>query len=166
MTIEPPEVVVIGVGNIYRSDDGVGIVIARRLKERKPAGVTIIEESGEGTALLSRWENARVVILVDAVHSGAPPGAIRRIDAHTGPVPTQFFHCSSHAFGVAEAVEMARALNQLPPRLILYGIEGGNFTAGVELSAAVEQAAAAVVEQVLEEVHGLKETAREVSGSG
>jgi hydrogenase maturation protease len=166
MTGEPPKVVVIGVGNIYRSDDGVGLVVVRRLAERTLTGVAIIEESGEGTALLSRWTDAQSVILVDAVHSGAQPGAIHRIDVHAEPVPARFFHCSSHAFGVAEAVELARALNQLPARLILLGIEGGDFSAGESLSSAVERAATAVAEQVLEEIHALQGPASDASNGG
>jgi Ni,Fe-hydrogenase maturation factor len=53
---------------------------------------------------------------------------------------------------VAEAVELARALKRLPPRLVVYGIEGRSFSAGVELSAEVEQAAAVVVARVLDEM--------------
>jgi hydrogenase maturation protease len=159
MTGDPPSVLVIGVGNVYRSDDGVGIIVACRLKERKPARVTIVEESGEGTALLGRWKDAQGVVLVDAVHSGTTPGTIRRIDARAEPIPARLFHCSSHAFSVAEAVELGRALNQLPQQLILYGIEGGNFTAGEGLSVEVEQAVTVVVGRVLDEVHNLQESA-------
>lgn len=165
MTGDLPRVLVIGVGNVYRSDDGVGIVVARRLGERKPAGVAIVEESGEGTALLSRWKDAQGVILVDAVHSGETPGTIRRIDARAEPIPVRLFHCSSHAFSVAEAVELGRALNQLPQQLTLYGIEGGNFTAGEGLSAEVEQAVTAVVERVLDEVNCLQESACDIPDS-
>jgi hydrogenase maturation protease len=148
---------VIGVGNTYRRDDGVGIVVVRRLQEQLPAGVRIIEESGDGAALLDAWKGATMVILVDAVHSGAPPGTIHRLDAHAEPIPRRFFHYSTHAFGVPEAVELARVLNQLPPRLGVYGIEGRNFSAGVGLSAEVEQAAKGLVAQVLNEIRGFAE---------
>jgi hydrogenase maturation protease len=142
---------VIGVGNRYRSDDAVGIIVARRLKERNLAGVTVIEATGEGAALIESWKAAEAVIIVDAVHSGAAPGTLHRFDAHTQPIPSRFFHYSTHAFSVAEAVELARALGQLPPRLILYGIEGRNFAAGERLSAEVEQAALEVVGQIIAE---------------
>ena len=152
MTTNESKVVIIGLGNTYRSDDGVGIVVLRRLRKRVPAGVTTIEESGEGAALLDAWKGATTAILVDAVHSEAPPGAIRRLDASVEPIPSRFFHHSTHAFGVAEAVELARALSELPPRLVVYGIEARNFSAGKALSAQVEQAAGAVVAQVLKEM--------------
>ncbi len=155
MTAAQPRIVIIGVGNEYRSDDGAGITVARRLRALFPAGVTILEESGEGTALMEAWQGAASVTLVDAVRSGAPAGTIHRLDARAAPLPMGFFHYSTHAFSVAEAVELARSLDQLPAHLIVYGIEGANFTAGVELSPVVEQAVEAVVERLSQEVRAV-----------
>jgi hydrogenase maturation protease len=154
MTAVAPNIVVIGIGNEYRSDDGVGIAIARRLRERFLTKITVLEESGEGAALIDSWKGATWVMLLDAVHSGAPPGTIHCLDGRAAPVPTGFFHYSTHAFSVAEAIELARSLDELPPHLILYGIEGDNFSAGEALSAAVEQAVEVVVEQAAEELRG------------
>jgi hydrogenase maturation protease len=152
MTATQPGIVVIGVGNEYRSDDGAGIAVARRLRALFPTGVAILEESGEGTALMQAWQGASWVMLVDAVRSGASPGTIHRLDARAAPMPMGFFHYSTHAFSVAEAVELARSLDQLPAHLVVYGIEGGNFAAGVELSPAVEQAVEAAVERLAQEI--------------
>jgi hydrogenase maturation protease len=152
MTAAQPGIVVIGVGNEYRSDDGAGIAVARRLRALFPTGVTILEESGEGTGLMQAWQGAAWVMLVDAVRSGASPGTIHRLDARAAPLPMGFFHYSTHAFSVAEAVELARSLDELPAHLVVYGIEGANFAAGIDLSPAVEQAVEAVVERLAEEV--------------
>ena len=154
MTAGQPGIVIIGVGNEYRSDDGAGIAVARRLRALFPADVTILEESGEGTALMEAWQGAAWVTLVDAVRSGASPGTIHRLDARAAPLPMGFFHYSTHAFSVAEAVELARSLDQLPAHLVVYGIEGANFAAGTELSPAIEQAVEVVVERLAEEVRG------------
>jgi hydrogenase maturation protease len=155
MTTGHSKTLLIGVGNVYRSDDGVGIDVVRRIGKQAPAGVSILEASGEGAALLDAWAEAAAVILVDAVQSGAPPGTIHRLDALKEPIPSRFFHYSTHSFSVAEAVELARALNQLPPRLIVFGIEGKNFAAGESLSAEVEEAAAASAARILEEMRTL-----------
>ncbi len=141
--------VIIGVGNVYRRDDAVGLIVARRLKAEHLDDVRILEESGEGAALMESWKDADTVILIDAVHSGGAPGTIHRLDAHAQAIPTGFFHYSTHAFSVAEAVELARALNQLPPRFIIYGIEGKDFEAGEGLSPEVEKAVEEVVRLVL-----------------
>jgi hydrogenase maturation protease len=140
---------IIGLGNQYRRDDAVGLVVARRLKKAAPEHVCVLEETGEGAALMESWKDADAVILIDAVRSGARPGTLHRLDAHTQPIPTGFFHYSTHAFGAAEAIELARALGQLPPHLIVYGIEGKTFEAGLGLSPEIEKAAQEVVERVL-----------------
>jgi len=143
---------VIGIGNPYRGDDAVGLIVARQVRERGHGGVTVLECTGEGTSLMEAWKGAGAVILVDAAHGGAAPGMVYRFDAHEGPIPTQFFHYSTHAFSVAEAVELSRALDQLPRQLVVYGIEGGDFAAGVGLSNEVTDAAQKVAERILQDI--------------
>jgi hydrogenase maturation protease len=152
MTSERPSIVIIGVGNEYRSDDGVGVVIARRLKAQLPTEIKILEASGEGVSLLEAWQGATSVVVLDAAHSGAPPGTIHRFDASTEAIPSAFLNYSTHAFSVAEAVELSRVLHELPPRMIVYGIEGSNFEAGVGLSPVVEDAVTLVVARVVSEL--------------
>jgi hydrogenase maturation protease len=163
MTAGQAEIRIIGIGNAFRSDDGAGIAVARSLRQRLSAEVAVIEQSGEGTALLEAWKGARAVVLVDAVQSGAAPGTIHRLDAYTDQIPPTLFRYSTHAFSVAEAVQLARALNQLPPRVVVYGIEGRNFSAGEALSAEVAEASATVAARVLDEVRSLQE--RETTGA-
>lgn len=142
---------VIGLGNEYRSDDAVGQAVARRLKADAD-GVDILEETGECGALMESWGDADYVILVDAVESGAPPGTIQRFDANVSGIPSEFFHCSAHSFGVSESIELARALGRLPSHLIVYGIEGKTYALGTELSPEVRAAADEVVRRVRQEL--------------
>ena len=143
---------VIGVGNAYRGDDAVGLVVAQALHSADLPGTMVREESGEATALMDAWAEAETVILVDAVCSGAPPGTLHRFEAHAQPLPARFHHTSTHAFSVAEAIELARALGRLPRRLIVYGVEGQDFTAGAGLSPAVARVVPTVVERVVQEI--------------
>jgi hydrogenase maturation protease len=140
---------IIGIGNEYRGDDAVGLIVARRLKERLAGSAIVIEQSGDGAALMEAWRGAETVIIIDAAMSGAAPGTIHLLDANTQPIPKSYFRCSTHAFSVAEAIELARALGNFPQRLVVYGIEGKNFAAGVGLSAEVEKAAGETVRQAL-----------------
>ena len=146
------ETLVIGVGNAYRGDDGAGIAVARKLAERKLPGVRVVEMNGEGTSLVEAWKDAPSVLLVDAVSSGAVPGTIHQFVPQSGPLPTRLEHRSSHSFGVAEAVEVARALGRLPPRLVIYGIEGSLFNDGQGLSPEVERAVGKVVGRLVSEI--------------
>jgi hydrogenase maturation protease len=99
---------------------------------------------GEPVGLIDDWTGADVVIVVDAVSSGAPPGTIHRLDPLSEPIPAALSQGSTHAFGLAETIELARALDRLPPRLTVYGIEGEAFGAGDELSGPVRAAVEAV----------------------
>lgn len=146
------DVLVIGVGNAYRRDDAVGLIVAQHLRLQSANRAMVLEESGEGTALMEAWKGAEAVILIDAVQSGAKPGTIHRLDAHAQILSAKFFHYSTHAFSVAEAVELARTFNQLPPRFIVYGVEGKTFAAGVGLSPEVKRAAQQVVTRVLRDL--------------
>ena len=145
-------ILIIGIGNEYRGDDGVGLVVARELRAKKLPHIVVIECSGDGAELMEMWKTAATVILVDAVSSGAKAGAIYRLDALTQSIAASYSFPSTHAFGVAEALRLARALDQLPPCLMIYAIEGKNFAAGSGLSLEVEQAVREVVEQVASEV--------------
>ena len=144
---------IIGIGNEYRGDDAVGLIVARRLKERLTDSFAVLEQSGDGAALMEAWRGAETVIIIDAVTSGAAPGTIHRFDANTRTIPKSAFHCSTHAFGVAEAIELSRALGVFPRSLVVYGIEGKNFDAGVGLSPEVEKASCEAVRQVFAETH-------------
>lgn len=148
------ELLIIGVGNLFRKDDAAGIFVARRLKERMGDAVPVLEHTGEGVTLMEAWKTCSRVILVDAVSSGAAVGAIHRVDAIRSELPVDWFSCSTHNFGIAEAVELARSLDQLPKELRIIGIEGADFSPGEGLSPEVERAAGQVVEEL---VHCVKE---------
>jgi hydrogenase maturation protease len=141
-------VLVIGVGNELRGDDAVGLQVARSMRERFPTQCKVVEEAGDGARLMELWKTSHVTILVDAVASGDKAGKIHRHEAHNSPLPASMFQYSTHAFGVSHAIELARAMNQLPPRFIVYGVEGTCFNEGSGMSTLVEQAALKVVESI------------------
>ncbi len=157
--------VVIGVGNALRQDDAAGVEVARRLRTRagaaKIAGgvevagdgeIAVLQHEGEPLGLLELWDGARAVVLVDAIRSGAAPGTIHRVDASCEPIPALLNGSSStHAVGVGEAIELARALDRLPERVVVYGVEGACFDAGSGLSGEVEGVIDTLAEAVLRE---------------
>ncbi len=146
---KPSAILIIGIGNPLRRDDGAGPAVAHELAPRLAGTATVMEHDGEGASLMESWEGAERVILIDAVQSGAAPGSVHRLAAHESPLPTGFFRYSSHLFGVAEAVEMARALGRLPRELVVYGIEGAQFEYGEGLSPAVANAVKQVTREIL-----------------
>lgn len=148
------DILIIGIGNIFRGDDFAGLAAARLLREMQLPGIKILELDGDMTGLLDAWQEAAKVIVIDAVTSKSPAGTIFRFAAHEQPLPQKMFAtcCSCHAFGVAQQIEMARSLKQLPPCLIVFGIEGKDFTLGSKLSPEVEEALPRLVEQVRQDL--------------
>jgi hydrogenase maturation protease len=136
---------IIGCGNIDRGDDGAGLLVARRLRE---LGTGTQEQSGEALSLIESWAGAETVIVVDAVVSGKVPGEITVWDARAHPVSSGRWGGSTHHFGLAEAVELARVLDRLPHRLWIYGIEGRRFEQGSCPSPEVTRAIEEVAERI------------------
>jgi|SRR5579884_491514 hydrogenase maturation protease len=143
---------VIGIGNRYRSDDGAGPAALELLRIERLPGVRLLECEGEASSLLDAWQGAGAVVLIDAASSHAAPGTIYRFDLLAQPLPFEVSFLSAHAFGVAQAIELGRVLHQLPTSLILYAIEGKSFAAGTGLSREVALAVHEVVQHLKREL--------------
>ncbi len=128
---------VIGIGNADRGDDAVGLCVVRRLAGWALPGVVVEEAGGDALALIERWNGMRHVVLVDASEPAGAPGRIRRLDATAVALPRDVGLSSTHAFGLVEAVELARTLGCLPEWRVVYAIEAGGLTAGAGLAPAV-----------------------------
>ena len=143
--------VVIGVGNSFRGDDAAGREVARRVRERVPDGLEVVVCELEPTRLIDAWADADAALVVDAVASGAEPGTVHRFDASTEALPSREFRSSTHALGIGETIELARAIGKLPARIVVLGVEGETFGSGTELSDAAREGVERAVEVVLEE---------------
>ena len=148
---------VIGIGNETRCDDGVGLWVARCLSATSLPQARIELRGGDAAALIASWAATDTVILIDAVSSGTGTfcGKIYRFSDSGPPAPDCFLSPSTHRLGLAGALELARALNRLPRRFIVYGIEGLCFDFGCELTPKVKMAAARVIRMVIKDVFRL-----------
>jgi hydrogenase maturation protease len=146
--------VVIGVGNPYRRDDGVGPAVVERLRRRHLPGVMLVESDGEPTHLLDLWAGADLAIVVDAVRlAAASPGTIHRRSLRH-PSATRMTFANSHSVDLGEAVALAAALDRLPRALLLYAVEAADTSVGVGLSAPVGAAITGLVEELVQELLG------------
>ena len=161
-------VVVAGLGTEYRHDDGVGAVVSHRA-----AGLGRARDVGpivDPLDLLGRWDGARLAIVVDAVRSGGSPGTIRVMDLTTAelgadespvtgavaPGSSEVVarakdtarSMSSHGIGLVGVLRLGRAVGRAPGRMVVVGVEGGDFSQGIGLSPAVEAAVPAAVLEV------------------
>ena len=137
---------IIGCGNEFRGDDAAGLLVARHLRS---LGLNACEHAGDGFRLIDLWRPASEVIVVDAIDVQGNPGKIQIWDGKAAPLLPALFRSSSHHFGIAEAIEMARCLGTLPPQLWICGIEGKQFELGTALSPEVVQSVQEVIRMIL-----------------
>ncbi|MEI7547189.1 MAG: hydrogenase maturation protease [Actinomycetota bacterium] len=140
-------VTVIGIGNPYRRDDGAAGAVLAQLARQWAADprVRLVELDGESVRLVQAWEGSHTVWIVDAVRSGRAAGSIHEVDAqHLGELDDTGKRLGGgHLMGLAEAVDLARVLDRLPPQLRILGIEGIDFDNGEGLSPQVSHGIAA-----------------------
>ena len=141
---------VIGIGNRDRGDDAAGLEVARRLKHLGVAEV--IEMDGSIDALLNAFDGAETAYIVDAAMFGDSEGAVLRFDAADGALPAKLDGYSTHGLGLAQGIELARALKRLPRRCLVFVIQGGSFSHGDGLSPAVASAVAEVEQLIRAEL--------------
>jgi len=136
-------------GSPYRGDDAVGPLVAERLRR---AGADVLDCADEPTRLLDRWACLDTLVVVDAVVGGGPVGSVRRVDAGSGPLPRELRLASTHALGVAEVLELGRAVGRAPRRVVVLGVEGCAFELGdavtPEVAAALDEVVAAALEEL------------------
>lgn len=127
-------IVVIGMGNLARGDDGIGRLALRALAAKKLPEIELIETEGDATQVLEALARARGAILIDACSSGASTGTIHRFDVSREPLPTIVQNFSSHGFGLTAGLELARTFKQLPSQCVVFAIEVESFNYGAPLS--------------------------------
>lgn len=160
------KIIVLGTGQRLRGDDAAGLeavcqwqttfppIGLRQTVSRRGVRVETVELIGLG--LLDLLAEAEAAILVDAVHSSAPPGTLLRL----GPHEVSAFRPdsqSAHGWGVAETLQLGRSLDPTlnDCRITLIGIAGREFGMGAALSPEVRRALDRAVEMIEAEVRSL-----------
>jgi hydrogenase maturation protease len=138
----------VGIGSVH-GDDAVGPAVARLL-EGTP-GVDVVERA-DPSSLVELLGGRDLVVVVDAMVSGAEPGGVRVFETSDIPRPVRFGGGGTHGIGVDEALELARLLDRLPSRVVVVGIEVSGIGTGTGLSPEARAAttrAARVVGEIL-----------------
>jgi hydrogenase maturation protease len=145
-------ILVVGIGNPYRADDGIGLKIACRLGKMLSGQVVVRTHIGDGFSLIDMWREYDIVYLIDAV-KGRNPGKIYRFNAVNEPLPQNFFtNYSTHSLDIFETIALAGNLDLLPDKLIIYGVEGKDFRMGSGFSKEVLEAIFRVADCIKNEI--------------
>lgn len=162
---EGKSILVIGMGNPYRCDDGIGLQVAKNLSKILPEKVNVQTYNNCGLEIMDLWQKYDCVYLIDAVSTGLKcdlsgseaeeqrPGRLYRFDAVAKPLPPIFStKHSTHCFSIHETIALCKNLEMMPKKLIIYGIEGQSFHIGTELSEKVRQAISDITDCIKKEI--------------
>jgi hydrogenase maturation protease len=142
------DAVVIGIGNPFRNDDGIGPAVAALIEELRLPGVRIVMSDGEPAGLLEAWAGTDLAVVVDAIHRvPAYPGSIHRLTA--SQLEDGGTAASSHGLGMPDALRLGRALGQLPRRVMIFAVEVADTGPGTGLSDPVSAALPEIVAAVM-----------------
>ncbi|MGX1851520.1 hydrogenase maturation protease [Streptomyces sp. NPDC055299] len=151
-------IAVIGVGNAYRHDDGVGWAVVAGLAERRkqcplPHGIRFTCTDGDPTRLISAWEDVRLAIVVDAARARpARPGRVQRLRLGDAVPRTPRGETGSHGFALDDTVRLAHALDRLPGELLVYVVEAADLSHGPGLSPPVAAAVGPLIQRIEEDI--------------
>jgi len=150
------KVLVLGVGNIWLTDEGIGVHAVNALLRdyQLPDSVEVIDGGTSGMELLTFIIKADHLIILDAVKAKQPAGTVIRLDDDEVPA---FFRTriSPHKIGLADVLAAARLTGEQPDKLTLFGVEPANIELGMELSDKVAPQKARLVELVVKELEKL-----------
>jgi hydrogenase maturation protease len=152
---EVPAVLVLGIGNLVMSDDGVGVLVAQRLQReyRFPDNVEVMDGGTLGLDLLPKLENITHLILIDAVETGQKPGSCIRLRGEELPIALET-KVSPHQMGLKDLLAVSELMGHTPREMVLIGIQPGSIEMEIGLTKEVESELDRLVAAVLSELEG------------
>ena len=158
-----PNVVILGVGNVLMSDEGVGVHTVTALEHGWdfPEGVRCVDGGTSTNELLGDLEDLDHLIVIDAVAAGLEPGGMVRLEG--AAVPAAFTtKLSPHQVGIADLLATLTFMGRAPKHVLLLGVEPKRLTLDLELSSTVAARVPQLCAQVVEELGrlGLGPTSR------
>jgi len=152
-TTAQPSMLVLGIGNLVMSDDGVGVKVVQRLMDDYdfPPEIEVMDGGTLGLDLLPKLENKTHLIVVDAVETGKAPGTCVRLAGEELPIALET-KLSPHQMGLKDLLAVARLLGHAPGEMVLLGVQPGCIDMATELTAEVAAQIEVLVENVLKEL--------------
>lgn len=159
----------LGVGNLLLSDEGVGVRTIEALEQRFsfPDGVVLQDGGTSGMELLEVMASRDLIVVVDAVQSESEAGSLFILEDND--VPAYFTErLSPHQLGLADVLMALQMTDEFPRKLVLLGIEPASLAPGMTLSPVVTRAMESAIVQVIRILnnHGIHVTALEENHAG
>lgn len=147
------KILVLGIGNLVMSDDGVGVKVVQRLQReyRFPPCVEVMDGGTLGLDLLPKLENIERLIIIDAVETGRKPGSCVRLTGEELPIVLET-KLSPHQMGLKDLLAVSQLMGHSPREMVLIGVQPGSIEMDTELTPDVEVAVEVLMSNVLNEL--------------
>lgn len=151
--MQTPQIMVMGIGNILLSDEGLGVRFLEELaKKTLPENVELLEGGTAGLELVHLIQDVDFLIIIDAVNAQAEPGALFRFKPGDLQVFPEKYEVSFHQIGIIEVLTMAKIIGKAPETLI-FGIQPKSLEWGMNLSPEIQALFSRLADLVLKEIH-------------
>ena len=126
------DTVVIGLGNLLLSDEGIGIHLIRKLSEHRDKfpSVEFIDAGTGGMNVLHLIANRKKAVIIDCVKMGKKPGTIKRFEPTDVQTTKKMMHFSLHEADILRIIELSRQLGECPDKIVIFGIEPESLELG------------------------------------
>jgi hydrogenase maturation protease len=146
------KVVILGIGNVLLTDEGIGVHVANELmKKELPSNISVVEGGTDGFRLLNVITEADRLIVIDAVKGGGKPGTIYRFNIEDVKNAPSGFKTSVHQIGILEVIDLSNLIGKTPKTTII-GIEPKSLEMSLELSPEIKERIPKIIELVLKEI--------------
>lgn len=145
------DIIIVGIGNPYRGDDAAGWAVIDGLTKAVGSVIQLVKQRGDIAELVDIFANHKSVYLVDAFNSSDLKDAWKRIDLHKQPIIEESPQTSTHGFSISQAISLAKNLDLLPNKLILYAIKGNHYSITNSLTPPVAKSVDTVINAILQE---------------
>jgi hydrogenase maturation protease len=150
--ISPQKIIILGIGNLLLSDEGVGVHVAHELmKMDLPEEVSVVEGGTDGFRLIDIITEADRLIVIDAVKGDSAPGSIYRFDIDEVKNVSSGFKTSVHQIGILEVIHLSGLIGKTP-RTTVIGIEPKSIEMSMELSPEIRSKVPRIIELIKEEI--------------
>lgn len=144
---------IIGIGNGFRKDDGIGLEIARLIKERDYPDLSVMESTGDITNYIDDFNEFELLIIADSIKNAADPGMSVRIDISELTDDFKLSpNISTHWPGIFETLKLASNIGVLPPKTIIFGVAGIDFSNGIGISPILSGSIQSIVDEIICEI--------------
>ena len=147
------DILVLGIGNVLLTDEGIGVRALNELERRYtyPENVELLDGGTAGIELLRHIRNRDYLIIIDAMKFNQEPGTVTRVEGND--VPAAFrTRISPHQLGLSDLLAAAMLTDELPPNLVLFGVEPENLDIGLDLTDTVEASVEKLTGAIIDEL--------------